>query len=129
MPVSSAFKLKYGPWALVTGAARGLGAEFSRQIAALGVNLVLVDLLAEELSQVAEEVQRNNNVDIRTIIVDLADPEFMDRINEHTDGLEVGLLVSNAMFGPVGLFFEQAFVGVGYAGDSICSELRRYQSL
>jgi len=108
MPVSSDFKLKYGPWALVTGAARGLGAEFSRQIAALGVNLVLVDLLAEELSQVAEEVQRNNNVDIRTIIVDLADPEFMEGINEHTDGLEVGLLVSNAMFGPVGLFFEQS---------------------
>ncbi len=108
MPVSPTFKYKYGPWALVTGAARGLGAEFSRQIATLGINLILVDLLADELAQVAEEIQKNNDVDIRTVIADLSNTEFMDTIREHANGIEVGLLVSNAMFGPVGLFFEQS---------------------
>jgi short-subunit dehydrogenase len=93
---------------LVTGAARGLGAEFSRQIAALGLNLVLVDLLADELTQVAEEIEKSSKVDIKTVIVDLADPKFIDTVREHTHGIEVGLLVSNAMFGPVALFFEQS---------------------
>ncbi len=37
MSASQTFNAKYGPWALVTGAARGLGAEFSRHIAALGI--------------------------------------------------------------------------------------------
>jgi short-subunit dehydrogenase len=33
---------KYGEWALITGASKGIGLEFSRQIAAHGLNVVLV---------------------------------------------------------------------------------------
>ena len=36
------FKEKYGPWALITGASRGLGAEFAVQCAGRGLNLILV---------------------------------------------------------------------------------------
>jgi len=108
MTTSETFESKYGPWALVTGAARGLGAEFSRQIASLGINLVLVDMLTDELARVAEEIQKKSARDIRTVVADLAHPEFIKTIREQIEGIEVGLLVSNAAFGPVGLFFEQS---------------------
>jgi short-subunit dehydrogenase len=102
------FRAKYGPWALVTGAARGLGTEFSRQIAALGLNLVLVDVIADELTRVAEEVRRNTGRKVKTVVADLAQPGFIKAVKEGTDGVEIGLLVSNAAFPPVGLFFEQS---------------------
>lgn len=108
MPDSRTFKQRYGSWALVTGAARGLGAEFSRQIAALGLNLVLVDLLSDELARVAEDVRADSDVEVRTVTADLADEGFMETVRGETDGMEIGLLVSNAMHGPVALFFEQS---------------------
>jgi uncharacterized protein len=36
------FHSRFGPWALVAGASTGLGAEYSHQLAAKGLNLVLV---------------------------------------------------------------------------------------
>src|SRR2546422_350907 len=42
-------KDRYGPWAVVVGAAQGIGAEFCRQLAARGFNLVMVALEDDEL--------------------------------------------------------------------------------
>src|SRR5260221_103772 len=35
-------KKRFGPWALVTGASSGIGKEFPRQVAASGINIVIV---------------------------------------------------------------------------------------
>lgn len=107
MSASQTFSSKYGPWALVTGAARGLGAEYSKQIAAKGINVVMVDLLADELACTAEDIRKASGREIVTLTVDLSLPGFIDKIKQRTDGLDIGLLVSNAAYGPVGMFVER----------------------
>jgi short-subunit dehydrogenase len=108
MPSSRDFKSKYGPWALVTGAAWGLGTEYARQIGALGLNLVLVDIRADDLRRVAEEVRSKGGVEVKAVVTDLSRPDFIEGVRGDTAGIEIGLLVSNAAYPPVGLFFEQS---------------------
>jgi short-subunit dehydrogenase len=104
MTANQTFAARYGPWALVTGAARGLGAEFSRQIAARGINVVMVDMRPDELERTASEIEGNYSRETRTIAADLSKLDFIETVREQTADLEIGLLVSNAAFGPVGLF-------------------------
>lgn len=93
---------------MVTGATKGLGAEFARQIGDKGLNLVLVARGRDELAQVADEIRTRSHVEVRTVVADLSRPEFMDTLRRETEGAEVGLLVSNAAHPLVGLFFEQS---------------------
>jgi hypothetical protein len=102
-----AFKLRYGPWALVTGAARGLGAEFARQLAQLELDLVLIDQYPDELEAVAAPLRAAGR-QVRGVRLDLAEADLLEQLAPHTAGLEIGLLVCNAAYGPVGDFFERS---------------------
>ena len=46
-----------GSWVLITGASDGIGAEFCRQLAGKGFNLVLVSRTLEKLQAVEKEVK------------------------------------------------------------------------
>ena len=61
------FVNKYGPWAVVTGASDGIGQAFAEELAAVGVNLVLVARREDRLRQLAENVRRAHGVDTRVI--------------------------------------------------------------
>src|SRR5258706_144942 len=52
-------KKRFGPWALVTGASSGIGKEFARQIAASGINIVLVARRVELLKEVGVHFMAN----------------------------------------------------------------------
>ena len=94
----------YGPWALVTGASSGIGAEFARQVAASGINVVLVARSQERLGDVAASLQRDYQVETRTMSLDLGQDGILDPIAEATDDIDVGLVVSNAGAGNPGPF-------------------------
>src|SRR5262249_47342686 len=97
---------RYGPWALVTGASAGIGAEFARQLSAMGLNLVLVARRRQRLEDLACDLESKNKVQVRIAAADLARPDFLPAIRSVTNSIEMGLLVNNAGFGLAGHFLE-----------------------
>ena len=100
------FMEKYGLWALVTGAAMGLGAEFARQLARMGLNLVLVDIKSEALATRSDSLKHEFSVDIRPVVLDLGADDFLPGLLAATRELEIGLLVNNAGISAIGHFLD-----------------------
>jgi short-subunit dehydrogenase len=86
---------------LITGASTGIGAEFARQFAALGHDLVVVARSADRLEELAAGLRTAHGVDVTVIAMDLAKPTAAAELWQRTSGLglEVDVLVNNAGFG------------------------------
>ncbi|WP_433634928.1 SDR family NAD(P)-dependent oxidoreductase [Nocardia sp. CA-120079] len=84
----------YGPWAVIAGGSEGVGAEFARQLAEAGINLVLVARKPGPLAETAATC-RTLGVEVRALAVDLID-DGVTEIIRATDDIEVGLLICNA---------------------------------
>ena len=104
--MTTSFSAKYGPWALITGASRGMGAEFARQCAERGLNTILVATNADLLKTQADSIKKDYGVEVKTIICDLSREDILQEITPVTDSLEIGLLVNNAGVSKVRPFFH-----------------------
>ncbi len=102
------FAHRYGPWAVVTGASSGIGAELARQLAGRGCNLLLVARRLERLRQLAEELKHQHGVETDTLALDLARSDFLESLLDASDRRDVGLVVCNAGLGAKGLHHETA---------------------
>jgi len=89
---------------LVTGASSGLGAEFARQLAARGGNLVLVARSADRLDALADELRARHRVTVTTLPADLSLPDEVSRVAAFTATTQVDVLVNSAGFGTYGAF-------------------------
>ena len=96
------FADRYGPWALVAGASEGLGAAFARALAGRGLNLVLVARRHEPLEVLAADLPTRTI----TVSADLATTDGIAQVMDAAAGLNVGLVVANAAYSPIGRFIE-----------------------
>src|SRR5258708_11983537 len=99
-------KKRFGSGALVTGASAGIGKEFARQIAASGINVVLVARREKLLDEVGQGLANGFNVQYRNVVADLSQEGFLDKLAEATNDLDIGLVVSNAGTGNPGEFLK-----------------------
>ena len=99
-------KQRFGPWALVTGASSGIGKEFAQQIAASGINIVLVARREDLLNEVGVQFSKRYGVEHRVVVLDVSRENFIGRLAFATNDLDIGLVVSNAGTGNPGAFLK-----------------------
>lgn len=98
------FADRYGPWAVIAGASEGLGAAFADGLARRGLNLVLIARRPEPLAALADALAARHRVEVRVAALDVAAPDVADRLDAAVAGLDVGLVVCNAAYCPIGPF-------------------------
>lgn len=107
MPKDLHFKARYGDWALVSGAAQGIGASYCDRLGAMGLSLIALDndeaALTQSTNQLAEKYPQ---IQIKPLVVDLADAEALNRALDGLAEIEIGVLVANAGIGGVGRWLE-----------------------
>ncbi|MEM7435723.1 MAG: SDR family NAD(P)-dependent oxidoreductase [Myxococcota bacterium] len=102
----SRFIDRYGPWAVVAGASEGIGASFSRRLAGHGLNLVLLARRTGPLESLGAELRKQHGVEVRTRSLDVGAPDLLERLRNATDDLDVGLVIYNAAYSPIGRFLD-----------------------
>ena len=118
-----AFAARYGPCALVAGGAVGMGAEYCRQIAATGLDLLILDRDEPALDATARELRSARDaVAVATAVVDLGQSaaSLLDALRHAVGDREIGLLVANAAWSPVGPFLDVDLTALLAAIDINC---------
>ena len=102
--------MRKGEWALVTGASSGMGEAFAEQLAQRGMNLFLVALEADRLSELSKAWEDQYKIKILWRNLDLSDPVSVRTICTEVEGenLDVSVLINSAGFGYFGEFLSMA---------------------
>ncbi|RED50155.1 SDR family NAD(P)-dependent oxidoreductase [Seonamhaeicola aphaedonensis] len=93
--------------ALVTGAASGLGWEFSKILAKNNFNLVLIDINIHKLHEAKKLIERKHTVKVITLVKDLSRPNISEEIFKDINTIDI--LINNAGFGVFGHFVNTSW--------------------
>lgn len=95
---------QYGPWALIAGAAEGMGRVMAERFAQHNTNLFLLDHNTLELDKLAHHLAKTSEARIETLAIDLASPDAFARIQSMTGNRDIGFYAHIACAAPLGEF-------------------------
>lgn len=95
-------------YCLITGAASGIGLEFSKLLAKENHQLILVDKNRDELKIIKQKLEQQFHSEIHILSYDLSQPGVAKQIfNDLEERLiKINILINNAGFGVFGYFHE-----------------------
>lgn len=95
---------RYGNWALVAGAAEGIGEAYTMTLAMNGFNIILVDNKGPAMESLANKVKEKYQVTTRQLLLDLSYPDAADRCIAEAEATGCRLIVSVAAYSHVARF-------------------------
>jgi len=103
--------MTHRPLALVTGASAGIGAEFARQLAARGHDLVLTARRRDRLDALAAELSQAHGIDAQVMVADLAEATAIETLVAELGRLDrpVTTLVNNAGYALTGHYQDSSW--------------------
>src|SRR5215203_3475341 len=89
------------PYALITGAAKGIGSAIAIQIAGKGYDLLLVDVDMIGLERTKNKIAKNHTVTVLTLPLDLSNADSAMQIKEWSSPYhnELRIVINNAGYG------------------------------
>lgn len=95
-------------YAIVTGAAKGIGKAIAAELAKKNYNLLLIDMDTVGLYKTAEAIKKLNDVSIETITLDLSEEDAAERLYRWSKRYhsELSVVVNNAGYGLNGSFTD-----------------------
>ncbi|KAH6598764.1 hypothetical protein BASA61_002839 [Batrachochytrium salamandrivorans] len=100
-------------WALVTGGSSGIGASISERLASEGINVVIAALEDPLLkSSVDGLAKKYPKLQFRAVGVNLASKDFMTKIQDATNDIEIAMVFNNAGYIKPGLFTSSSIQGI-----------------
>ena len=98
------------PFAILTGASRGIGAEYARLLASRGYDLLLVSRDETRLTHLSRELETNHRIQAHVFIADLAQPDAAHQlfVESRQYRQTPDMLINNAGFGLYGEFVSHS---------------------
>ena len=104
------FRERYGNWALVAGAAIGLGKSFCTILAKQRINLFMIDNRERELNELASQLVKDFNIETIPLNVDLFSDESVSAIMEKSSNTSIRLMIYVAAFSRIRKFRDLSSV-------------------
>ncbi|MBR4343205.1 MAG: SDR family oxidoreductase [Lachnospiraceae bacterium] len=93
-------------YAVITGASSGIGAEFAKQLALHGYNLILVARRKDRLIKIAKYLSKKFYVSCNLLVKDLSKREDCESLFEEIKDYDIEVFINNAGFGVFGAFAD-----------------------
>jgi len=100
------FSGRYGQWAVVAGAAEGIGAAFCEELAKKGMNVIMVDVKDDGMESLAKALEMKYKIETLRLVIDLADKDAPDRCMEAIIEKQCRFLIYNAAYSRVKPFLD-----------------------